>query len=840
MQGPLPVVEAAARIEGPPPSGNLPSALTRFVGREREVVEVRDRLATARLLTLTGTGGCGKTRLALEAGCGVVRDQRIAVTRTESSVPDPQPFAGVWLVELASLSDPRHVWSAVATALGVREPAGRPAAETLIEFLQPRRLLLLLDNCEHLLDACAVLVETLLRACPGLRILATSREPLGIPAEVIWWVPSLSLPADPHPVPILRRGEAVELFAERAGARLGGFVLTGANTDLVEQICRRLDGLPLAIELAAARVTALSLEQISERLEDRFRLLTDGSRTALPRQRTLRATIDWSYELLSEPERALFRRLSVFAGGFTLAAAEAVCAGSGATAESVLDGLARLVSKSLVIAQLRAGEARYHLLETLRQYAFERLEADGDRESTRRRHADYLLALAETAERGLTGPDQGLWLRCLELERENMRAALRWSVESRDAGLGTRLVVALRPWYRNARAGEGRRWAEELLGIAAVAKPGPERAKALYVAGSLAWFQGELGAARDRLEESVRLWRVLGDRDGLALALISLAQTFHVDPAAGRPVAEESVSLFRELDRPLPLAAALLELANVTAASGDGATARSFYEESAALCRSGGDRRMLAIVLFNWGAAVFRDGDVAMATARYEESLPPLREAGDLRNLAQVLALLGHLECRRGKTERATKLFSEGLPLAQQVVDRRCLADYLDGLGLIAIIRKRWEPAAQLFGAGHALREQHSDGDSSRFGALAGTLRDQLRTGLSEKTLMASWVAGRALSLDQAVNLAFAELAAAESGVEAAPVDRNSSPSRKLTARELEVLRLLADGRSNRAIAGTLVLSERTVVHHVSHILAKIGAESRTAAVAFAHRHGLD
>jgi predicted ATPase/class 3 adenylate cyclase len=411
---------------------NLPVQLTSFIGLEGEIDEVKQLLATTRLLTMTGAGGCGKTRLALQVAAVVLED-----------------FAeGVWLVELATLSDPTLLFQAVASALNIREQPGRSLQATIIDYLSPKQLLLVLDNCEHLVAACARLAETLLRACPHLRILATSREALGIAGETIRPVPSLSVP-DPRRQPTvetLRRSEATRLFIERAIAGLPTFSPTTRNAEPITQVCQRLDGIPLAIELAAARVKVLSVEQIASRLDDRFRLLTGGSRTGLPRHQTLRATMDWSYELLSEAERVLLRRLAVFAGGFTLETAEAVCTGMDAETSAVLDLLTHLVDKSLVIMEERGGTSRYRLLDTVRQYGRNKLLESGEDPRVRRRHRDWYLQLAEAAEPELHGPDQRLWLDRMEMEHDNLRTALDWSKVDEDGSeAGLRLAGAL--WW---------------------------------------------------------------------------------------------------------------------------------------------------------------------------------------------------------------------------------------------------------------------------------------------------------------------------------------------------------------------------------------------------------
>jgi non-specific serine/threonine protein kinase len=399
---------------GPPT--NLPISLTSFIGREREIAEVTRLLAgppsESRLLTLTGAGGCGKTRLALRVAGEALGD-----------FPD-----GVWLVELAALADPALVAGAVAMAVGVREVPGRALTESLVDHLRDRTLLLILDNCEHLVAAAAGLADVLLRSCPRLRVLATSREPLGSAGETIWRVPSLTLPplsaADAPLLEPLTRYEAVRLFVERARAAVPAFAPSAENAPALVEICRRLDGIPLAIELAAARVRVFSAAQIAARLDDRFRLLTAGPRTALPRQQTLRATVDWSYDLLAEPERALLRRLSVFAGGWTFEAAEAVAAGDGIQTHAVLDLMAQLVDKSLVIAEEQRGAVRYRLLETIRAYARDRLLEAGEAERTRDRHLAYFLGLAEEAEPRLRGAEERVTLDRLEAEHANLQAAL--------------------------------------------------------------------------------------------------------------------------------------------------------------------------------------------------------------------------------------------------------------------------------------------------------------------------------------------------------------------------------------------------------------------------------
>lgn len=447
-----PLIAGAAPEEPAPSPHNLPVARTSFVGREREMVEVKRLLAMTGLLTFTGAGGSGKTRLAVEVARDLV-----------GSYPD-----GVWLVELAPLSDPDLVPGTVAGVLGVREQPNLPLTDTLAEALKVRKMLLVLDNCEHLIEACARLTDVLLGSCPGVRLLATSREPLSVAGEVVWPVPPLSVPDAERPLTLegLNVYESARLFVERALYRPSAFVLTAEIAQAVAEICQQLEGIPLAIELAAARVGTLAVSQISERLGDSLRLLTGGDRTATPRQQTLRGALDWSYDLLSEPEKKLFCRLSAFAGGWTLEAAETVGADEGVEEGDILDLLGRLVDKSLVVAEavetLHATSLRYRFLEPVRQDAREKLEESGEAEKARRRHAEHYLALAGQAERELYGSDRTPWLDMLETEHDNIRAALVWSLDGGGEELGLQLVSRLWLfWSTRGYLDEGRGWLEK-------------------------------------------------------------------------------------------------------------------------------------------------------------------------------------------------------------------------------------------------------------------------------------------------------------------------------------------------------------------------------------------
>jgi predicted ATPase len=578
------------------PRHNLPQSLTRFIGREREIATASEQLAKSRLLTLTGIGGLGKTRLALE----VAREAA------------PDYLDGVWLVELAALAEPGLVPQQVAASLGLREEPGRALIETLTDYLQPRQLLLVLDNAEHLIQACADLVQRLLSACPDLRILATSREALRVPGEQVSRLPTLGAPVPPPPpVEQLTQYEAVRLFIDRAVLSQPAFAVTNQNAPAVAAICHRLDGIPLALELAASRVKLLSPEQIMARLEDRFRLLTGGSRTVLPRQQTLRAALDWSYDLLTEGERALLQRVSVFAGGFRLEAAEAVCADEAIEAVAVLDLLGQLSDKSLVQVEDAVDEARYRLLETIRQYGAEKLRGAGEEGALRARHRDWYLALAEEAEPELRGPRQGEWLVRLAEEHENLRAALVWTSEQEEGEAGLRLGAALW-WFWMVRGymTEGRARLATLLGSAGAAARTAARARALNGAGALAQCQGEYEAARALYEESLAIRRELGDQHGIADSLnnLGILASDQGEYEAARALYEESLAIRRELGNQQGIAGSLNNLGNVAYSQGEYEAARALNEESLAICRELGDQRGIAYGLEGVAAAAGAQG----------------------------------------------------------------------------------------------------------------------------------------------------------------------------------------------------------------------------------------
>ena len=569
---------------------NLPLQLTTFIGREKEIAAVKQELESHRLVTLTGSGGTGKTRLSLQVAADLLE-----------TFPD-----GIWFVELAPLAGPDAIPQVVLTTLGLVEQPGKTIQQILSDYLHEKKVLLIIDNCEHLIEACAKLVNTFLSHALALKILASSREALGVDGELAWHVPSLSLP-DPreiHELDQLTQYEAVRLFIDRAGLANPHFLVTKANAPAIVQICHHLDGIPLALELAAARVRGLSVEQIASRLDDRFHLLTSGTRTALPRHRTLHALIDWSHDLLTEPERMLLRRLSVFAGGWTLEAAEFVCIGDSLESDQILDVLLHLVDKSLVLAETQGAESRYHMLETIRQYAREKLWATGEGERMRQRHLSYFVELAERAEPNLRAFDMVMWLDRLEAEHDNFRTALEWAQES-DVEAQLRLASALQ-WFWHIRGHK----TEGIDSLERGEKPlWPQRAmipgKALITAGLLRLMSGETDKVAMLSEESLRLFRELGmsGRRGLAytLLLMSAVPGNKQDFLGVKTFVKESLAIFQELGDKFGRAECLMNLGWLAIQDGEYEQARSLWEDHFALRREIGDKDGIAIAFHDLG-----------------------------------------------------------------------------------------------------------------------------------------------------------------------------------------------------------------------------------------------
>jgi predicted ATPase/DNA-binding SARP family transcriptional activator/DNA-binding CsgD family transcriptional regulator len=793
---------------------NLPASRTSFVGREREMLEIKRALAMTRLLTLTGVGGSGKTRLALE----VVRD-------LVGAYPD-----GAWLVQLASLSESALVSQAVAGTMEVPEQPGRSLLETLVETLQEKQLLLILDNCEHLLDACAQLVDTVLGACPRVRILATSREALGVEGEVRWLVSPLSVPDPLHSPTVgeLEGYESVRLFVERAWRRNPAFTLTQQNAKAVAEVCMKLEGIPLAVELAAARVGTLSIVQMARRLEDSLRLLMADDRTAPPKQRTLRGTLDWSHELLDASERKLFARLAVFAGGWALEAAEMVGAGDGIEEGEVLDLLSKLVEKSLVMTEpTEAAEMRYRMLEPVGQYAREKLGESGETETVRRQHAALFLTLAEEAEPELLRAEQTKWLERLETEHDNLRAALGWSLGRKDE-LGLRLAGALsRFWYIRGYLSEGRRWLEEGLAVRNGTVLSPERAKALAGAGWLAEALGDYEWARAAHEESLSIYRRLENEKGVASSLANLGRValFPSDQEWASEQLEESLALLRESRNEWELSRVLTSIGIIALRRGDHDRAATSFEEALFLHRNAGDARGVAVSLNNLGFAMLFRGEGERAMTLFEEALARDRENRDAEGIAASLVNLGLAALITGEFGRAAKLLDESLAVLREVHNKHTLVECLEAMAAVAGARGQTRRAARLLGVTQAVRENIGAPLPPNERALLEPYLAHAR--LDEAAWEAAHAQGRAMGLDEAVEYA---LLAEEPAPSAHPPPEQPSVGRQATAltrREKEVAKLVARGLTNRQMAQELSISERTVENHIGKILKKLRFSSR-------------
>ena len=790
---------------------NLPAPRTSFVGRQREMVEVKRALAMTRLLTLTGAGGSGKTRLALE----VARD-------LAGAYPD-----GVRLVELAPLPEGDLVARTVAEAVGVTEQPGRPISDLLVAYLRDREMLLMVDNCEHLVGDTARLVDLFLDACPRLRILATSREPLGVAGELNWSMPTLSVPdGRSSTVEEVEGHESVRLFAARASYRRRDFSITSENAQAVATICRRLDGIPLAIELAAARVGPLSVGQIAHRLDDSLELLTDGGRTSAPRQRTLRGALDWSHELLDESEKLLFSRLSVFRGGWTLEAAEEVSGGE----EGVLDLLSGLVEKSLVVAEVDGrGGIRYRMLEPIRQYALEKLRESGEAEQIQRRHAEHYLALVESAEPELVGPGQIECFARLDAEQSNIRAALSWSLEQGETELGQRIAGALRDyWFGRGQFGEGRRWLEESLaagdsGSVAV------RIKALDALGLLANCQGDMERAETVAQEGLRLSAEAEVEVHVAASLrgrMGNVATVHEDYERAEEWLEEGLALCQEAGDRRIRTWLLADMTNLALARDDYRRAEEIFEEAISLARELGDALSLGILLNGLSYVFLLQGEHQRARAMSEEAVVLSRERGYVGSLVNAIDTLAWVQLQSGDRGRALTLHKEGLALSKDQDDRTTAAAYLEGLACEAATAGEARQTAMLFGQAQALRE------AANFSLLPGERAMHepyiraARSRLDEGSWERAFAEGQVMTFEDAVEYALSEGAAATSS---SASDQSSDHYRPLdlTRREREVAALVAQGLTNRAIASELVLSEHTVRQHVKNLLKKLGIHSR-------------
>ncbi|MGZ9166125.1 MAG: adenylate/guanylate cyclase domain-containing protein [Anaerolineales bacterium] len=735
---------------------NLPVQLTSFIGREQELADAKQKLFPspsqrgqgegARLLTLIGPGGTGKTRLSLKLAADLL-----------SSFKD-----GAWLVELAPLADPSLVLQSIASAFGVREQPGMPLYELVMDYLRDKHLLLVLDNCEHLIETCAQLADQFLHNSPNLRIVASSREALGINGETVYRVPSLSLPDQSKVTCDALAGyESIQLFVERAFATNPKFDLTDKNASSVAQICHRLDGIPLAIELAAARVTVFSAEQIASRLDDRFRLLTGGSRTALPRQQTLRALIDWSYDILSDDERAMLRRLSVFAGGWTFEAAEAICSHL-----NVLDLLTQLINKSLVVVE-EGRDTRYRLLETIRQYARDKLLESGEGEELRNKHLGYFLELAETAEPELQSFEALPWAAKLNAEHDNIRAALEWGL-AKDLEASLRMAGALPYfWGTQGYSAEGRRWAMDVL---EKSHPGQDhamgdrqsiiRANALVALSILATDLGDNEAVCSAAAESVVLARRSGDQRILSLGLANLASGKVNLGAADEAytLAQEALAIARAQGDNAALAFSLVTMGMVTAiAKQDFKSALAYSEEALVLSEKGGYRWGSAMTIFGLGFMARSLGDYDQARSRFRACLPIFLELGDKHRLNMIQSELAHIEREEGHYRQTIPMYQETILEWQRLGHRAAIAHQLECFAFIAKAQEQAERAACLFGAAEALREKINIAMTPQERIEYDHEIADLRAGMDEHLFDSAWAKGRAMTMDQAIENALRE-----------------------------------------------------------------------------------
>ncbi len=738
-------------LQSPAPSReamltNLPIPLTSFIGREQAMEEIKRLLARTRWITLTGAGGSGKTRLALQVATDLV-----------DAFKD-----GVWWVELAPLRDEMLVPNVIAKAVGVRESPSEPLSETIASYLRSRNSLLVLDNCEHVLAASAQLATTLLSAAANLKILATSREAHGVFGETVWNVPTLAVPNAMQLPPLvdLTHYESVRLLIERAAAVKTDFALTPQNANAVAQICERLDGIPLAIELAAARVKSLPIEQIAARLDDRFGLLTVGSRTALPRHRTLRAMIDWGYELLTEDERALLRRLSVFAGGWTLEGAHALYGAENVSKHDVLDLLTRLVTKSLVVACEWKGEARYRFLESLRQYGAAHLAEGGEMGAARHRHAIFFAEMVETAEQGLRGKEMRAWIERIEIEHDNFRAALAWSLEHESPEFGLRFADALGHfWSHHGYIAEGRKWLERLIARGAEL-PAHFRAKALMRLGWIAFVEGDYPQARHLDETSLTLFRAVDDKIGMADALnqMGLMAMYENDTRRASAYYAESLTLCDQAGYRLGRAVPLIgEAGRLLFQNKWSPHAKAICEEGIELCREMDDQseQNRGHVYLALGAHF--EGDDERAVRHLEKSVALGREAKDKRRLCWALLLLGLAMSWVNRIEEGLARGQEGMRLAREIMDKTAIANGLQFFMQLSVAQNRMERAARLIGADAALRESLGFQLAPMMHAINAPLLAAIHAALDDARYDFVFAEGRAMSLERAIAYALEE-----------------------------------------------------------------------------------
>ena len=807
------------------PHNGLPSELTSFIGRKREVAEILALLASSRLVTLTGAAGCGKTRLALQAAQEV----------------NGRYSDGIYWLELAPLTDPTLLPQTIAKLLRIKEQPDRPSLQTIIDALHDKQHLLILDNCEHLRTACNQLVSTLL-AETSISILTTSREPLGVTGERLYPVPPLSLP--PRNIALddlaeMSQFDALQLFVERAQAILPNFALTADNVDIITNICHQLDGLPLAIEMAAARANVLTLAQIATRLDNHFALLAPSTHVTHSPHQTLRAAIDWSYDLLTASEQILLRRLSVFAGGCSLDEAETVCAGSGLEAEQLLDLLSSLVNKSLVTAvTLQRSEARFSLLETIRQYGQEKLKGAGEWVHLRDRHLQCFLRLTEETEPKLRGEYQQLWLNWLEGEYDNIRAALSWSLKSGQIEKGLRIAIALYQfWTIRDYVEEGLAWLAQLLAQADERIAAVVRANAICYAVTMAEFRGNREAQLAYGRNAAALAESIGDTDKDALRWVLAAQSFIArkagDHQTAYTLARRQIQLHRELgdSYQLSLALSIWSFAAMSLRKYD--EAQAMLDEALPLLREMGNPYRIAMALNFSGDLARCEQNYQKARTAYEESISLMREIDAVRDLASALHNLGHACLHLGDIERATALFNESMALHQEQGNQPGMTECLLGFAALAVINDLPVVAPRLLAAAAAIGGRHVTSEWAATSMEYEHSLDRARSSLSETAFQSEQTAGRRMSLEEAV--AYAQNVAKK----VAAAQRTRRQLDQLTPREREVAALLAQAKTNAEIAAELVVSKRTVESHIAHIRSKLGFTERVQIVRWAIESGL-
>jgi predicted ATPase/DNA-binding CsgD family transcriptional regulator len=826
---------------------NLPALFSTFIGRKGESAEIIQLLSKHRLVTLTGSGGCGKTRLALHAAGSLLAGYK----------------DGIWLTELAGLMDGVLVTQAVASVLNLHEQAGNLVHESLISSLQTRQVLLILDNCEHLLDAVAELSKTILESCPHVKILTTSREILRVPGEAVFVVPPLSLPdAQPWRGPgheqetlaAYQQSEAIQLFTARAALISSDFALTSKNGPWVADICRRLDGIPLAIELAAARLRAFSVRQIAERLDDRFHLLTSSLRTVPLRHQTLEAALDWSYQLLSGEEKKVLQHLSVFASGWTLNAAETICSDGSLHQSEVMDILSNLVDKSFIISNRSERGIRHRFLETIRQYAQEKLEEAGEIDRLRDRHLDYFLHWAETGAGYLTSPEQSEWLKYFHAEHDNFRSALDWSrTHPSRAGHGLRLAAACgRYWKLHGYFSEGREHLTSLLRIEENQRRTYDRAWGLLWTAHLAYMQSDYPAVRSYAQEGLSICLELGDEGRLgaarALDLLGEVATEVGEYESANELFQEALGIYRALNEKRGIADLLMQLGWAAMRAGDYEQANVLLNDCLPLFRELNESEMLAQVQAGLGELALRQGEMDTAKNFLNESLEICRSQGDRRGTAIALGSLAWAAQFDHDFMRMRNLMEESLTLRMEIGDPGGIAWCLEKLAEASFMkaepisdferRQALLQAVQIYGAAAALRAPNNSVidpvDQPGYQAVI----EKLRFEIGSEDFEYAWQEGWELPDRDGIHLALSSIAAPHSADLIGRTHSSSSKPGGLSPRELETVVLIAQGKSNREIAEGMTVRVKTVETYITRIMNKLGFDSRVQIATWALTQG--